>query len=126
MQLAQLAATIGQLDGDAGIPDDLDIELGKLAAPAQLDDLPDGCAEDFEIALTRRPIQRALFGFELSRFDERIGAWRTLRRLRKTRVGLEAIRHGEPHVGALVRMALAAPQFMGETAAAHVDPAAKQ
>jgi ribose 5-phosphate isomerase B len=117
---SQLKATVVELGCESGARRELDAEIGERGAEVEADDARRRVAEHVEIAALRRPVERALFGLELGRLDERLGPrWARLR-LREPSVLLDAIRDREAHVRGLIRAPLPAVHLAREPPPAHV------
>lgn len=117
---SQLAATVVELGGEAGVRRQFDAEIGELGAEVGPDDACRRFAERVEIAAPRRAVERALFGLELGRLDERFGPRAARFRLREPSVLLDAIRDREAHVRGLVRAPLPAVHLAREPPPAHI------
>ncbi len=118
--LSQFTATVVELGGEAGVRRQLDAEIGELGAEVEADDARRRFAEHVEIAAPGCAVERALFGLELSRLDERLGPRAARFGLREQSVFLDAIRDREAHVRGLVRAPLPAVHLAREPPPAHI------
>jgi ribose 5-phosphate isomerase B len=123
-QQPQLVRAVGELEGEADVGDELDVEIGHRRGPAEVGGAAGAITEHAQVATHRSAIDRLLLGFELVRIDERFRPYRIAVGVREPRVGVQPIGHLEPGVGGLVGAARASAEVAGEAqVAAIVGPA---
>ena len=71
LERAQLTPTVGELDRDPDVGDEVDAEIGEMRAPTEVGRASRTIAEGLEVPATRSAVQRALLGLELGGIDER-------------------------------------------------------